>query len=240
MPLRNLATRMEPEKLPIQPLLHVNSNDAGSITSASGLVSSWNHQIGSSLDLTQDTGDNKPDTGTTTHNGKNTLDFDQADFLVVPSAYYLIGDGSNTTFIVSKTDDNDRLQVVIGTAEGGVTRMDLRYSATIGRITFQSRTASGSGVDLSSITETNMGILMGRRDGTTQAIAFDGSAEVTNTSGLDEDGVDAASVGGFDESTTFGLDGQIAVIISWARSLNTAEIARTLRILSREWGVPLV
>lgn len=220
--------------------LWLDAADDNTITKSSGLVSQWNDKSSNGFNVTQGTGANQPETDSVTQNSLNVLDFDQTDFLIIPSGFYTISNGANTVFCVNKTDDNNRLQILIGTAELGSTRMDLRHSATIGTITYQSRTASGSGVDKTGITETDFNIMMGRRTGTTQAIAFNGGAEATNTNGADEAGVDAASVGGFDESTTFGFDGQIAEIIVYDRSLSAAEITAVNQYLSTKWGITLV
>jgi len=179
---------------------------------------------------------NQATTGAATQNGKNVIDFDQTDFFIVPSGVYTLANGANTTFCVFESDDTTRLQVIFGLAEGGSSRLDLRTTTTIGEISFQSRNASGGGIALGSVTETTFGVMMGRRSGTTQAIAYDGGAETTNASGVDEAGVDAASIGGFDESTTFGFDGRIAEIPSYNRSLTALEITKVNAYLSKKWA----
>ena len=82
--------------------------------------------------------------------------------------------------------------------------------------------------------------MMGRRSGTTQAVTFNGGTEATNANGADEAGVDAASIGGFNESTVFGFDGQIAEIAVFNRSLSAAEIISMDNYFSNKWGVALV
>ena len=119
--------------------LWLDADASNTIMSSGGLVSQWNDKSDNGFNVTQGTGANQPTTDSVTQNGKNVIDFDQTDFLIIPSGFYTISNGANTVFCVNKTDDNNRLQILIGTAEGGSTRMDLRKSATPGTITYQSR-----------------------------------------------------------------------------------------------------
>ena len=47
-----------------------------------------------------------------------------------------------------------------------------------------------------------------------------------------------SGIGGFNESTTFGLDGRIAEIPIYNRSLTALEITKVNSYLSKKWGTP--
>ncbi len=206
------------------------------IKNGSNLVSQWNDKSGNANHATA-TGTLRPTWTDNQLNSKAVLDFNGSNVLVLPSSIYSLANGANTIFAVCKTDDDSSLQLIFGLAEAGITRLDLRYKATAGEIYYQSRNNQTLGVTKTGVTDTTYGVVMGRRSGTTQAIAYDGSFEATNTSGVDEPDIDAASIGAFNETTTFALNGQIAEIIAFNASLSTLNITNILNYFTTKWGV---
>ena len=128
--------------------------------------------------------------------------------------------------------------MVFGLFEAGSARTDIRYTATSGTISFQNRTASGGGVTKTSVTTTSYRIFMGRRSGTTQAIEFNNSAEITNTSGADENGINTGHIGSF-LGTSFWFDGQIAEILVFNSSLSSGDITKVNNYLSKKWAISI-
>lgn len=218
--------------------LWLDAADTNTITSASGLVSVWADKSGNGNNVTQGTGANQPTTGSVTQNNLNTIDFDGGDWLVVPSAIFAnIPNGPNTLFVVCKQDVAGVAERVITFNESGSTRYDLQYGASAGQIVFQSRNGFGSFVTQTGITATDYNVFKGRRSGTTQAIAFNGSAETTNALGADEPGCTGGDIGAFNNGASGHLNGTIAEIVLYNQSLSTAESGNVESYLMNKWGV---
>lgn len=214
--------------------------DASDITTitkdGSDLVSAWNDKSGNAYHLSA-AGGARPTWVNTQLNNRPTLDFNgSSNTFALPSGLYGIPNGSNTVFAVCKTDVNNALQVIVGLSEAGLARWDIRYTANAGEILFLSRTTTTNGVTKSSVSDTSYGLLMGRRSGTTQAIAFNSSSETTNSNGADENGCNAGYVGSFLGSSFF-LNGQIAEILIFNASLSAGNITLMNTYLSKKWGV---
>lgn len=161
-------------------------------------------------------------------NSNGTSVYDGGDHLELPSDFYVLANGSNTIIVVCKSDNAGSTQRIFNMAESGSSRLNLQYDSSSGAISYQSRAAfggpaiTGTGV----MVDTDYNVIIGRRDGTTQAISFNGTAEVTNTNGADEDGITGASIGVFasDPFATDRLDGEIAEMIILDSSASAAEI----------------
>ena len=199
--------------------LWLDASDTDTITSSGGAVSQWDDKSGNSNNATQGTGSAQPTTGASTQNGENIIDFDGGDTFVLPSALYSIPNGSNTIFAVTKrTSEDATLDAIVGMQESSSTRYILSFDATSGVLDFRSNNIASGAITISGATNTDFQIVRGRRNGTTQAISFNGSAEQTNTSGADENGVDAAHIASLGGSGNF-LVGSIAEMLVYNRSL---------------------
>jgi hypothetical protein len=205
----------------------------------SNKVYKWLDRSGFNNHATQGTPSNQPTWLDNQLNGLPVLDFNGSNFLVLPTGMYSLANGPNTVFAVVKRNNTTGLQLIFGLAEAGVTRLDLRYTATAGQIYYQSRAASTSGINLGSIADTSFGILHGRRSGVTQAISYNGSIEVSNSNGADEPNVDVASIGAFNQGTGFFLNGQIAELIAYKTSLTSEQIQVVEAYLSAKWAITL-
>jgi len=212
--------------------LWLDADEASTITSSSGLVSQWNDKSGNGFNVTQGTGSEQPTTNATTQNGKNVIDFDAGDELDIPSGLFSVPAGSNTIFAVVKANATSANEMRILEMEvSGGTRFDLGFLSDSLVADF----LNGSVVAISaSVTVAQWNIHRGRRDGTTQAISINGADEATNTSGSDIT-ADLGFIG-----STGGdrfLNGSIAEIIIYNRSLSTTEIAAVETYLSKKWGI---
>ena len=215
--------------------LWLDSSDTSTITEAAGLVSQWDDKSGNGNNATQGTESLQPTTNATTQNSKNVLDFDNGDSLTLPSALHSIPNGDNTLFIVglhAATAVND---YYIGMTESGAGRYYYRANADGDGVLGLNRTGDSSAVAVASAGDAfHLGTFF--RSGTTQSISVDSGTPVTNTSGLSESGIDAATIGSKAGAGSFLL-GSIAEIIIYSRALSTAEISAVETYLSNKWGI---
>jgi hypothetical protein len=90
-----------------------DADDASTITESSGLVSQWDDKSGSGLHIIQNTGSEKPTTGTRTINGKNVIDYDGTTDIIFEANNDMFRNvGSGMIIGVVKTDDGTGVEVV--------------------------------------------------------------------------------------------------------------------------------
>lgn len=249
--LRRFGTFLPPDTYPLPDSARLNlklwldANDRSTITHdesvspTEGKVSRWDDKSGNGNNATQGTGSKQPTTGSATQNGKNVLDLDGGDILVLPSALHTIPNGPNTAFVVVKRDSEDAtVDAFLVMEEGASTRYLFTYNAAAGDASFRSNASGSGGKTITGGTNTDFQIFSGRREGTTQAIARNGSAEVTNASGADEPNIDGAFIGGA-EIALF-LNGQIAEVLMYDKSLTAPERRSVFNYLSPKWRITLV
>jgi hypothetical protein len=70
----------------LSPLAWYDASDTATLTVASNLVSQWNDKSGNGYNLTQGTSVERPDSGLTTRNGLNVVDFDGAASMAAATA----------------------------------------------------------------------------------------------------------------------------------------------------------
>ena len=216
--------------------LWLDASDLPTITHTSGAVSTWGDKSGNNNDATQVTVSRQPTTGVTLQNNKNVLDFDGGDSLVLPSALYSIPAGDSTVFVVS-VQTSSALDYIISMTEGGASRYALRYNSGLTDIGFRSRSDSVNTVTATGGTSTNFQVLMGRRNGTLQAVSINGGSEFSNNLALDETGIDGAKIGNLTDAAGFQLTGSIAEIILFSRSLSQDEISDVVNYLKTKWSI---
>lgn len=190
----------------------------------------------------QSTGTKRPTFTTGALNGLSVASFDNGDTLSFSSkpTLFAVPNGANTVFTVSKRADEPGVaDYVFSLNEGaGNTSGRLRsfFAGTAGSIAYASRTASNNSVNSTGNTNTNYNIIVGRRSSTTQAISVNGGSETTNASGEDESGIDGGWVGSNADSDSY-LNGNIAEILVYNRSLSASEISQVAIYLADKWGL---
>lgn len=214
--------------------LWLDADDSDSIKQTSNSVFRWEDKSGNNNNVPQGTGSAQPTTNVSTQNGKNVIDFDGGDTLIVPSALFSIPTGDNTIFVVSKrTSETAAIESLFNLRESTNNRYFIIYSSVSGQIDFRNGTTS---VGKGSLTNTNFQILRGRRNGTTEAVTANRASETTSTNAVDEAGIDAGFIGGLTGSSS-RLIGSIAEIILYNRSLTTEEIGFVESYLTNKWGL---
>ena len=208
-------------------------------TTAAGVVNSWADKSGNGNHATQGTGSKQPTCTASQQAGKNGLIFDNGDTLVLPSGLFTIPNGANTLFAVAKLASEAAVtDRIIELSEAGSPRWNLLYLTTAGQIQFLSRTGNSLSVVSTGNTNTNTNIIMGRRSGTTQAIAINNGTETADTNGANESGCDAGYIGSRLDTDGY-LNGTIFEILIYNRSLSAAEIIRINRYLSNKWSITI-
>lgn len=234
-----LSQGFDPRQLQKIQLWLDSSKSKTILTDENNKVYKWLDRSGLNNHATQSVPSNQPTYLVNQLNGKPVIDFNGSNFLILPSGIYSLANGSNTLFAVVKRNNTTGLQLIFGLAKAGVTRLDLRYTATAGQIYYQSRATSTGGINLGSIADTSFGILYGRRSGVTQAISYNGSIEFSNSNGADEPNVDSASVGAFNQGASFFLNGRIAELIAYSTSLTSEQIQQVEAYLSTKWAITI-
>lgn len=215
--------------------LWLDADDLSTITEVSGKVSQWDDKSSAGNNVTQGVADDQPTTNATTHNSRNVLDFDGTnDFLLIPSGLYGIPAGNNTTFMVVKSNLAETVQRMLFLGISGSTKMGFTYEVTAGVVLF----IHGGAPQVTGVTESNFNIFRGRRSGTTEAISLNGATEVTDTSAVDNT-ANEASIGSYRHGSDNFLNGSIAEVLIYNRSLTSAEITSVEVYLSNKWGITL-
>ncbi len=155
--------------------------------------------------------------------------------MTMPSGVYSLAASNNTVFVVAKSSTQDvgfRGTFSIynnGTTDG----IHLEFgNAGSGDLFY---TAGPSSVSTGNITQTNFGILRGRRNGTTIAVSLNDSTEITDTTGSNIT-ADKARIGDVDFGGT--IVGQIQAIVVYNVSLTVPNIAIVNNYLKAKYGTP--
>lgn len=218
--------------------LWLDAADTVTITGHPGAVSQWDDKSDNGFDVTQGTGSAQPNSGTNTLNSLNVIDTDGSDTMLIPSGINFVGAGPNTRFALcrraSEDASNDNIASV---TQGGPARISLQYSSTSGRISFV-HNVSNNLIFSNGNTNTNFQVIMGRRSGTTQALAVDGGTEVTDTNAADVTGITDRDLFALNQVTSF-LTGDMAEFLLYSQSLSTGEISEIVDIyMTEKWATP--
>lgn len=212
--------------------LWLDASDLSSITDAgAGAVSQWNDKSGNARHATQSTGANRPVTGTRTLNSKNVLDFGGGDQqLDLPSGMYGVSAGANTVIVVAAADNTNNNHRFYNGTISGTTAVTIRYGSTT---TYAVQNRTSLSLTTTTITrDTNAHASGFRRSGTAITGFFNG-VEGTAGSNAQDATVDALSI----SHPTDTIDGLVAEVIVYAKSLSNAELNKVGNHLASKWGV---
>jgi hypothetical protein len=187
----------------------------------------------------QSTGTKRPTLTAAALNGLSVATFDDGDTLIATAAtsLFAIAGGASTVFSVAKRQSEDAVNdQIYMLGEGTSQRNAMRFESTAGSIRYLSRTADAGGLTSTGHTNTNYQIIMGRRSGTTQALAVNGGAEATNENGQDEPDISRLYIGSRGDIDAF-LTGGIAELLFYNRSLSAAERNIVGLYLANKWGL---
>lgn len=218
-------------------LLWLESSDtsAANIAVSGSNVTQWTDKSGNAINGTQGTDADRPSTGGTTQNSKNTLAFDGTEDLSLPSGIFGISGSACTIFAVAKrTSEDGSPDTIFAVKASGGSKVSLFYGDVSGQVIFRSNNAAANAVN-SSNTNTDFQILTARRSGTTQGISVNGDAEQTTADAADVT-CDSADIGE-GSSGGFHLTGELAEIIVFNRSLSTSERLINEVYLADKWGI---
>jgi len=218
--------------------LWLDADDSSTITEAGGLVSAWNDKSGQGNNATQGTGSKQPTTEATTENGKNVLDFDGGDTLVLPAALDSIPNSAHTMFVVSnRSTEAATTNAIVSISAVAATRTVMFYSSVAGRVSY--RNAGSASADNSSNTNTNMQILRGTFDGaSTVTSTVDNNTPVSSATAAAAADADTGTIGSRADTDLY-LTGSISEILIYDRVLTSAEITNVETYLSNKWGITI-
>jgi len=176
-------------------------------------------------------------TNQNTLNSLNVITTDGNATMLIPSGLNFVAAGPNTRFVLCRRASEDATNDnITSITQGGPARVSLQYSSTSGRISFV-HNVSNALLFSNGNTNTNFQVIMGRRDGTTQALAVDGGTEVSNTNASDVTGITDRDLFALNQISSF-LTGDIAEFLVYSRSLSSGEITQIIDYFTDKWAIP--
>jgi hypothetical protein len=212
--------------------------DTAGTTPATSSVARWDDKSGNAHNATQSTAGSQPTTATRTINGLNVLDY-VSDSLQLPTAFRNSVNASDVTmFIVFQTDVGSAKQVLLTSLlNTGRTAFGLLVnSANLLTFLHGDNGPTEDNAAKVACTPTNVNLAVGRSTGTTQYVN-NGATAVSNTNGTATIGLGGAtSIGSYNNNAGDRLNGVIAEIIIYTRSLTDSEVNKVANYLSSKWG----
>lgn len=207
-----------------------------------GSVATWTDYSGNGYNATQGTAGKQPVCTANQLNGKKTLLFTAASSqtLALPSGINAIANGNNTWIVVAKRNtETAAANYIFSIVQAGVAVTNaIDFSASSGNIIYFSSATAGTATK-SGATNTNYQIISGRRTGTTLEVTYNNNTVASTTNGSNAPLSDTAFIGSNGGTLQF-LNGGIAEIIAYNRSLSNAELLQVDRYLSNKWGITIV
>lgn len=224
--------------------LWLDAADTSTITASGGDVSQWNDKSGNASHFTQATGANQPKTGTRTINGKNVIEYDGTnDVLVCASSTslfnYLHNSTGGTTFFVGLKDsgfgvqfmnqggssantgvysDNSDFTMITSNTTGNVARLDTVLSMPTGSTYMLTHKFSAGAATADRLKiSLNSAAFVGTN-------TFSGAASGGNAT-------NNMQVGGSN------YDGVIAEVLFYSGILSSGDITLTQQYLTAKWGI---
>lgn len=221
-----------------------DADDAETFTYSSGtVVSQWDDKSGNGYHLVQASSTNQPSRSGTV-NGRSTVVFDGNDSLSVASFDMTGSQQFTVATVFTATAGSDDIVAEHSTnfnANDGAWIM-FRASTNIVQVAKKDVNAYAS-FNTSATVTTTPSIVIGTHDGT---LSTDETSVWVNASGSGSRPFNSNTIAGnlsdtlfvgARAGTSFFLDGQIAELIIWNRSLDTAERQELETYLARKWGV---
>lgn len=203
-------------------------------------VSAWGDKSPNAYSATQSTGAQKYIVFRNASNSKPSFFANAVSInMIISSAIASITNSSNTVYIVAKSqsaNQNNALFGLISTSTSNGIVLKYGTHGTTGRAQYQAG-AFGNVVNTADITQTDFGIMRGRRSGTTIAVSYNNSVEVTASTGANETS-NSWTVG---EPNTFDTNmGEIQAIIVCNASLTQGGSDDTIinNYLKAKYGTP--
>lgn len=204
-------------------------------TLSAGAVATWPDVSGNARDATQATAGNRPVATAAQLNGKTVVRFTRSSAHYLQSATFSTIAQPNTIFVVGKFANTTAQNEVF---VDGETQRTIFYGSS-GSVPSVKVLKLQAGIVYEAIqTDTSYHIYEAHANGQTSEVQIDGgpvfAGRTTSSTGLDRVNIGVAQ----GPSTSFCLDGDIAEIIIFDKSLSKAERARVRRYLAHKWGFP--
>lgn len=204
-------------------------------TLSAGAVATWPDVSGNARDATQATAGNRPVATAAVRNGRTVVRFTRASAHYLQTATFSTIAQPNTIFVVGKFNNTTAQNEVF---VDGETQRTIFYGSS-GSVPSAKVLKLQAGILYEAIqTDTNYHIYEAHANGSTSEVQIDGgpvfAGRTTSSTGLDRVNIGVAQ----GPSTSFCLDGDIAEIIVFDKTLSKAERARVRRYLAHKWGFP--
>lgn len=216
----------------------LDAADTSTITESSGSVSQWNDKSGNGNNATQGTGSAQPTTGTTTQNGRNTLDFNGTSHRLAFPNLGLNGLTDVSVFAVfnvdSTTSGSDNPLSFGNGSEGqiltGAVAVGTLQSFDLGFFTDLTFIATGMDDSMNILSLITSATASHSYKNGTQ-VAEDLTPPTTWTTGAGDYGIMASN------TPNRWTKGQFAELIIYTRTLSTAEKTQVESYLLNKWGI---
>lgn len=239
--------------LPDQPAdleLWLDASDTSTIVDSGDSVSRWSDKRGNGNSALQFMGSEQPTTRTRTINGKNVLDFDGGDDLMLLDSQPIIGTEARTIIVMALGDNGVNQNYIVSLSNnfagvGGLYRLTTEIGIRIdgGNRQFPAD-AVEDGINAAIITATNEANSNIENDVNNlqvykNGVLLSGGASTAPTTPVNTN-VGAAAIGDDAQGSGNRLNGIIGEVLIYNRVLTAAERLATHTYLSNKWGINLL
>lgn len=238
----NLAQSFNSILVPFTPLdisglvLWLDGSDINTITkNSNNRVTPWSDKTPAGNNAIQATEPARPFYKPKGLNQNSVINFQGGQRFILPSALYSLPAGAYTMFFVCRQETAAVFNRIITMTDGGSSRLLLFYSASNGIVSFYNNTTFDS-TQITGVTTTNYNIIRARRSGAAQALAVNGGTEIVENKAIDLHTITDIALGAH-PSGSDALNGDMADILIYNRSLIASESAKVEQYLSQKWGI---
>ena len=211
----------------------LESTNNEQIIQSGGSVSQWRDRSGNDNHFDQGTGAVQPDTGITTQNGLNVIDFTRGDFM---ESTYLVPEGDFSIFIVVKSETSGSFDFFFTQGNVDVDWAFLKQSTDYYYISLNGGSiGSSSGIQAPNDIIMN---LTNDRVGSTNNFTLykNGTSSGTNSSDYANAGT-KMSIGAKDDGGPGRFDGWIAEVVIYEKLLSDSERNTVENYLNEKWAI---